>query len=102
MKIVLVVLLLLSIEFGRVSQGEAETGEALVVHPKVAKVSFTGSVPTGQKIMQMCARSGVRPITLELGGKSPLIIFDDANLGPCCVGIADTVNKYSTCKYQKK
>lgn len=62
-----------------VVQGGQETGTLLCHHPSVAKVSFTGSVPTGKKIMEMAA-SGVKPVTLELGGKSPLIIFEDSDL----------------------
>ncbi|XP_078497518.1 4-trimethylaminobutyraldehyde dehydrogenase isoform X1 [Lissotriton helveticus] len=62
-----------------VVQGGASTGEFLCKHPDVAKVSFTGSVPTGSKIMEMAAH-GIKPITLELGGKSPLIIFSDCVL----------------------
>lgn len=62
-----------------VVQGGAATGEFLCKHPDVAKISFTGSVPTGSKIMEMASR-GIKPVTLELGGKSPLIIFSDSNL----------------------
>ncbi|XP_057697266.1 4-trimethylaminobutyraldehyde dehydrogenase-like [Corythoichthys intestinalis] len=62
-----------------VVQGGAATGTLLCQHPRVAKVSFTGSVPTGKKVMEMSAR-GVKPVTLELGGKSPLIIFGDCEL----------------------
>ncbi|XP_042618061.1 4-trimethylaminobutyraldehyde dehydrogenase A isoform X2 [Cyprinus carpio] len=62
-----------------VVQGGAETGGLLCHHPMVAKVSFTGSVPTGKKIMEMAAK-GVKQVTLELGGKSPLIIFKDCEL----------------------
>ncbi|XP_053734427.1 4-trimethylaminobutyraldehyde dehydrogenase A [Synchiropus splendidus] len=62
-----------------VVQGGAETGSLLCYHPKVAKVSFTGSVPTGKKVMEMSAKS-VKQVTLELGGKSPLIIFKDCEL----------------------
>ncbi|XP_030630175.1 4-trimethylaminobutyraldehyde dehydrogenase B isoform X2 [Chanos chanos] len=62
-----------------VVQGGQDTGTLLCQHPDVAKVSFTGSVPTGKKIMEMAA-SGVKPVTLELGGKSPLIIFEDSDL----------------------
>ncbi|XP_059584301.1 4-trimethylaminobutyraldehyde dehydrogenase isoform X2 [Alligator mississippiensis] len=62
-----------------VVQGGAATGQFLCHHPDVAKVSFTGSVPTGIKIMEMSAK-GVKPVTLELGGKSPLIIFSDCVL----------------------
>uniref|UniRef100_M4ATX5 Aldehyde dehydrogenase 9 family, member A1b n=1 Tax=Xiphophorus maculatus TaxID=8083 RepID=M4ATX5_XIPMA len=62
-----------------VVQGGQETGSLLCYHPDVNKVSFTGSVPTGQKIMEMASK-GVKPVTLELGGKSPLIIFKDSDL----------------------
>lgn len=62
-----------------VVQGGQETGSLLCQHPDVAKVSFTGSVPTGQKIMEMASK-GVKPVTLELGGKSPLLIFKDSDL----------------------
>ncbi|XP_005147124.2 4-trimethylaminobutyraldehyde dehydrogenase isoform X1 [Melopsittacus undulatus] len=62
-----------------VVQGGAATGQFLCHHPDVAKISFTGSVPTGMKIMEMAAK-GIKPVTLELGGKSPLIIFSDCAL----------------------
>ncbi|XP_035026298.1 4-trimethylaminobutyraldehyde dehydrogenase B [Hippoglossus stenolepis] len=62
-----------------VVQGGQETGSFLCLHPDVAKVSFTGSVPTGKKIMEMASK-GVKPVTLELGGKSPLLIFPDSDL----------------------
>ncbi|KAL8168621.1 UNVERIFIED_CONTAM: 4-trimethylaminobutyraldehyde dehydrogenase [Gekko kuhli] len=62
-----------------VVQGGAATGQFLCQNPSVAKVSFTGSVSTGMKIMAM-ASHGVKPVTLELGGKSPLIIFSDCIL----------------------
>ncbi|NXU86473.1 AL9A1 dehydrogenase, partial [Xiphorhynchus elegans] len=62
-----------------VVQGGAATGQFLCHHPDVAKISFTGSVPTGMKIMEMAAK-GIKPVTLELGGKSPLIIFSDCSL----------------------
>merc|ERR1719295_1123737 len=62
-----------------VIQGEGETGALLSNHPGCDKLSFTGSVPTGAKIMAAGAK-GIKNVTLELGGKSPLIIFDDADL----------------------
>ncbi|XP_077464104.1 4-trimethylaminobutyraldehyde dehydrogenase-like [Stigmatopora argus] len=62
-----------------VVQGGAATGTLLCRHPRVAKVSFTGSVPTGKKVMETSAH-GVKPVTLELGGKSPLIVFNDCDL----------------------
>lgn len=62
------------------------TGTALCQHPHVAKMSFTGSVPTGLKIQQACATANLKPVTLELGGKSPLIIFEDADLNNAVTG----------------
>jgi acyl-CoA reductase-like NAD-dependent aldehyde dehydrogenase len=66
--------------------GFRETGEALVDHPQVAKVSFTGSVGAGRAI---AARAGQRLVScmLELGGKSPNIVFDDANLDQAEAGV---------------
>jgi betaine-aldehyde dehydrogenase len=63
-----------------VVHGSSDTGEALVEHPQVAKVSLTGSVPTGKRVMASAAAT-LKQVTMELGGKSPLIIFSDANLG---------------------
>ncbi len=62
-----------------VVHGDGRTGEALVRHPVVAKVSLTGSVPTGKAIMAAAAET-LKAVTLELGGKSPLVIFEDADL----------------------
>ncbi len=62
-----------------VVQGAAGTGAALVRHPDVAKVTLTGSVETGKIVMAEAARD-LKKVTLELGGKSPIIVFDDANL----------------------
>jgi len=62
-----------------VLQGLGDVGAALVGDPRVAKVSLTGSVPTGRKVYQAAA-AGMRHVTMELGGKSPMIVFDDADL----------------------
>ena len=62
-----------------VLQGRGATGALLAAHPGVAKVSVTGSVPTGKKVMQTAAGT-LKRVTLELGGKSPLLVFDDADL----------------------
>ena len=62
-----------------VVQGAAEVGQWLTHHPEIAKVSFTGEVGTGKKVMAAAA-SSLKDVTMELGGKSPLIIFDDADL----------------------
>ena len=62
-----------------VIQGLGDVGAALVADPRVDKVSLTGSVPTGRKVYAAAAE-GIKHVTMELGGKSPLIIFDDADL----------------------
>lgn len=62
-----------------VIQGYGDVGAALVTDPRVAKVSLTGSVPTGRKVYSAAAE-GMKHVTMELGGKSPLIIFDDADV----------------------
>ena len=76
-----------------VVQGRGAVGSALVTDPRVAKVSLTGSVPTGRKVYAAAA-DGVPHVTMELGGKSPLIIFDDADLDSA-VGAAMMANFYS-------
>lgn len=62
-----------------VVQGYGDVGAGLVTDPRVAKVSLTGSVPTGRKVYAAAA-DGMKHVTMELGGKSPMIIFDDASL----------------------
>ena len=60
-------------------QGDgATTGDALSRHPLISKMTFTGSTRTGAAIMAACAAHGPKPVTLELGGKSPQLVFDDA------------------------
>jgi len=76
-----------------VVQGRGAVGAALVGDARVAKVSLTGSVPTGRKVYAQAA-DGIRHVTMELGGKSPLIIFDDASLDDA-VGAAMLANFYS-------
>ncbi|MCO4318967.1 aldehyde dehydrogenase [Phyllobacterium sp. 21LDTY02-6] len=56
------------------------TGNAITGHPDIAKVSFTGSTAAGSAIMANIARTGIKPMTLELGGKSPQVVFADADL----------------------
>ena len=63
----------------------SEIGDALVTHPDVAKVTFTGSTATGRRINELAARS-LKKVSLELGGKSPNIIFDDADLDKAVKG----------------
>ncbi|OXC74064.1 betaine-aldehyde dehydrogenase [Caballeronia sordidicola] len=63
-----------------VVQGDGRVGALLAAHPDIAKISFTGGVETGKKVMSMAGGSSLKEVTMELGGKSPLVIFDDANL----------------------
>ncbi|MEM7198563.1 MAG: aldehyde dehydrogenase family protein, partial [Pseudomonadota bacterium] len=77
-----------------VVQGDGPVGAALAAHARVAKVSLTGSVPTGKKVYASAA-AGIKYVTMELGGKSPLVIFDDADLDDA-VGGAMLGNFYST------
>ncbi|NOD33174.1 MULTISPECIES: betaine-aldehyde dehydrogenase [unclassified Ruegeria] len=62
-----------------VIQGYGDVGAALVTDPRVAKVSLTGSVPTGRRVYAAAAE-GMKHVTMELGGKSPMIVFDDADI----------------------
>ena len=61
-------------------------GNALINHPKVNMISITGDVATGKKVLQAAAKS-VKRTHLELGGKAPVIVFDDADLGAVVNGL---------------
>jgi aldehyde dehydrogenase (NAD+) len=67
------------------------TGSAMTGHPDIAKVSFTGSTRAGSAIMENIARTGVKPMTLELGGKSPQLVFADADLDKAAAAIAGSI-----------
>jgi aldehyde dehydrogenase (NAD+) len=67
-----------------------EVGEPLVTHPGVGKVAFTGGDRTGQSVYEMAARS-IKPVTLELGGKSANIVFDDAVLDNAVKGVVSGI-----------
>lgn len=71
-------------------QGDGATGAALIRHPEVAMVTFTGSTATGTRILQEVAPS-MKPVTLELGGKGPQLVFADA--APSLERIADLVTR---------
>ncbi len=58
----------------------AGVGSLITEHPRIAKVSFTGGVATGKKVMASAAASSLKDVTMELGGKSPLIVCEDADL----------------------
>lgn len=70
--------------------GAGETGAALAAHPDVNKVAFTGSTEVGREIRRATAGSG-KALTLELGGKSPYIVFDDADLDSAVEGLVDAI-----------
>ena len=78
----------------QVVQGFADTGRLLTRHPGIRKVSLTGEVGTGKAVMADAAQT-LKHVTLELGGKSPLIVFDDAKLDNA-VGGALLANFYSS------
>ncbi len=68
-------------------RGEGSTGELLVSHPGVAAVTFTGETRTGEAIMKAAAQ-GVRPVSFELGGKNPGIVFADCDFEAAVAGIS--------------
>ena len=67
------------------------TGTAITGHPGIAKVSFTGSTGAGAAIMANVARTGIKPMTLELGGKSPQVVFADADLDRAATAVARSI-----------
>ena len=77
-----------------VVQGFGDVGAHLASHPGIDKISLTGSVPTGEKVMGAAATT-LKNVTMELGGKSPILVFDDANLEDA-IGGAMLGNFYST------
>jgi aldehyde dehydrogenase (NAD+) len=70
--------------------GDGRTGEAMVAHPDVDKIAFTGSTDVGRLIRTATAGSG-KKLSLELGGKSPFIVFPDADLDSVVEGVVDAI-----------
>src|SRR6056297_191984 len=70
--------------------GDGAVGEMIVTHPEVDKVAFTGSTAVGRRIREATAGSG-KALTLELGGKSPYIVFEDADLDSAVEGLVDAI-----------
>jgi acyl-CoA reductase-like NAD-dependent aldehyde dehydrogenase len=70
--------------------GHGETGAAIVDHPGVDKIAFTGSTEVGRIIRKATAGSG-KKLSLELGGKSPFIVYDDADLDSVVEGVVDAI-----------
>lgn len=83
----------------QVLSGDGSTGALVASHMGVHKVSFTGSTATGRRIQEMAAKSNLKRVTLELGGKSPAVVFDDANLDNAvrCCADAITANSGQVC-----
>ncbi len=67
------------------------TGNAITGHPDIAKISFTGSTRAGAAIMENIARTGVKPMTLELGGKSPQLVFADADIDRAAAAVTASI-----------
>jgi aldehyde dehydrogenase (NAD+) len=70
--------------------GDGRTGEALVAHPDVDKIAFTGSTDVGRRIRSRTAGTGKR-LSLELGGKSPFLVYEDADLDSVVEGVVDAI-----------
>src|SRR5690606_11848020 len=70
--------------------GDGGTGELIVNHPGIAKIAVTGSTAVGRRIRQATAGSG-KALTLELGGKSPFMVFEDADLDAAVEGVVDAI-----------
>jgi aldehyde dehydrogenase (NAD+) len=70
--------------------GDGRTGEAIVAHPGIDKIAFTGSTEVGRRIRVATAGSG-KKLSLELGGKSPFIVFEDADLDSVVEGVVDAI-----------
>lgn len=75
------------------------TGASLIAHPDIAKVSFTGSTIAGAAIMKTIASTQIKPMTLELGGKSPQVVFSsaDLNVAARCIARSILLNAGQTC-----
>lgn len=70
-------------------------GHAMASHMKIRKIGFTGSGPTGRKIKEAAANSNLKRVSLELGGKSPLVIFPDADLEKAVPAAANSITMFS-------
>ncbi|CAB4690499.1 MAG: aldehyde dehydrogenase family protein [Actinobacteria bacterium] len=79
--------------------GGPDVGDAIVTHPVIKRVGFTGSGAVGQLIQQRAASVGVKHVSLELGGKNPLIVFPDADLDKAVAGAIHGMN-FGVCQGQ--
>ena len=71
-------------------------GAALVAHPDIRRIAFTGSVPTGLAILQNAARTSIKHTTLELGGKNPMVVLEDADIELAAAGAITGMNFHWT------
>lgn len=74
----------------------SRVGSALVGHPDIRRIAFTGSVPTGRSILRNAADHGIKNVSLELGGKNPLIVLEDADLEAAAQGAITGMNFHWT------
>ncbi|MPZ68469.1 MAG: aldehyde dehydrogenase family protein [Actinobacteria bacterium] len=79
--------------------GGAQTGATLIADERVKRIAFMGSVETGMRIQSAAAQVGIKYVTLELGGKNPMIVFPDADVSAASVGCVTGMN-LTTCQGQ--
>lgn len=79
--------------------GGSEAGQALVTHPTIKRIAFTGSVSTGRAIQRTAAQAGIKHVSLELGGKNPMIVFPDTDLEDVVDGAVFGMN-FGVCQGQ--
>jgi aldehyde dehydrogenase (NAD+) len=75
----------------QILSGDGKTGALLAAHMRIRKLSFTGSIATGKKVQEVAAKSNLKRVTLELGGKSPAVVFNDCNLDNAVKWCADMI-----------
>lgn len=75
----------------QVLSGDGLTGALISSHMRIRKVSFTGSIATGKRVQEAAAKSNLKRVTLELGGKSPAVVFDDCNLENAIMWTANAI-----------
>lgn len=75
----------------QIVSGDGSTGALFANHMKVNKISFTGSTNTGRRVQEAAAKSNLKRVTLELGGKSPAVVFDDADLDNAVAWCANAI-----------
>ena len=80
--------------------GARETGSLLASHMDIAKISFTGSIAGGKAVQEAATRSNLKKVTLELGGKSAAVVFDDANFDQTVEGYAIIRTPFTVCVLQ--